>query len=512
MHSQRKIRLPYILIIFFFISLLISCEKYNTYDLRDATKDGVYAIAVLNDTIKIPNLFDSENGNTSYHTDEQGRITIKYSGKVVKEDVDIVAPPIIGFGNFEILDTLYIFDYGFGSVNTIDSAVIKEDKIQFQYVSIINKPLKVRVWIDEITKDGKPISEEIMIPAANGEKLEIMGASISMADYNLKGNDNKLTVHYQAIDDEGKQHKLTNLYFSFNKLKFKYVQGYFPKTERQVEGNFIPIGLYKFWTSGSMFFKDPKILISVENAFGFPVGSRFNKMEIKTIDGKKVELESQQLQEGIVFDYPKLDEVGQKKYSAFYFDKQNSNIPILFEELVEEVYYDVTALANPDDIPNFIGFATDSSYYIVQLKVEVPLEMSLNQLEILDTIDVNISNPTNKYFDSLEVKSIFENLFPFEIDAQVYMIDETGMILDSLFQEKRLFLPGADVDDAGNLLKTSREVNNLIYTEAQIENVLKTKHFVLKARMHSLSKYPEPIWIYDHYGLSIKVGTKFSIK
>lgn len=490
---------------------ICSCDTESIKDqLIEEVKEGIYAAPVLNDTIKITDLFSKE-GNAKYSTDEDGKITISYEGDVLTENADIIAPPLIGIGDIEIPDTSFVIDYGNGSTNTVDSAVIQGNTILFRYVSIINEELKVRVWIEEMVKDGEPLHQEITLPASNGQKIEITGETINMAGYSLRGNDNKLTIKYDARTPSGERVKLTRIYMNFNLIKFSYLQGYFPKTERPAEGSFIPIGLYNGWVSGSMEFTKPEILIGVINGFGFPVGARFNKMTLNTVGDETLELEAQQLQEGITFNYPSLEEVGQTKYSSFSFDNSNSNLAELFQNRVNKVTYDVDALANPEDIPNFVGFLTNESYYTVQVKVDVPMELTIKDLVLQDTFDFNI-NERNEYVDSLELKLILENSYPIDISAQGYLLNDDLEIVDSIFTEEYV-INAADVNtDSGELLKKTKNIAFINFSEDRINDVINSKKLIFRFKIDTQKNYSEPIWLYDHYGIVVKAGAIFKIK
>ena len=116
---------------------------------------------------------------------------------------------------------------------------------------------------------------------------------------------------------------------------FDYIEGYFGSEVFDIQGDFIAIGVLDNWVSGGLSFVDPKVRVFVENAFGFPVRSIFNKMQVVTTTGEMLDMESEIIDNNVDFAYPKLDEVGQIKITEFAFDKDNSNIVDLFKEKVQ---------------------------------------------------------------------------------------------------------------------------------------------------------------------------------
>lgn len=499
---------------FIFSSLLLiysSCEELPTEDsITEEAKKGVYALPILNDTLRITDLFNSD-GYTNYSLDQNGRITVRYSGDVLTEDADQVAPPVFGFGDILIADTVFQLDYGMGSFNTIDSAVIERDYIQFRYESTFQEPITVTTWIEEMSLNGNRLQETVVIPASDGTKIEIKGEKLSMIGHTLQGNDNKLTFKYDARKANGERVKLTKVYANFNILEFSYLQGYFPKTVKPVEGQFVPVGLYDNWLSGTMIFEDPKISIGVKNSFGFPVGTKFNEMILVTLEDEEFALESDQLEEGIEFDYPSLDEVGEEKFTSFYFDKDNSNLPLLFENRIKRLDYNIDAIANPQDIQNFIGFLTKDSYYSVDLTVEIPMHLTIDNLVLTDTLDFRIDQE-NELLDSLEIKLILENTYPVDVDLEAYLLDAQNQVIDTLFPGGKLHLLAADVTSDGDILDFDKNISFYNYSNEKIDQILKTKKIIIRSRISSVEKYNEPIWLYNDYGITIKSGIRFILQ
>ena len=64
---------------------------------------------------------------------------------------------------------------------------------------------------------------------------------------------------------------------------------------------------------------------------------------------------------------------GQEKRTEVVFDKDNSISRIFWNIYPNTLDYDIDAISNPDQIPDLIGFTTDSSYFRIGLQVELPL-------------------------------------------------------------------------------------------------------------------------------------------
>lgn len=160
----------------------------------------------------------------------------------------------------------------------------------------------------------------------NSVPVKLQSDQISIDGWTLQSETNSMTFHYEATLPNGQKIKLDNAQMNFDIIKFSYLDGYLGYHVFAVDGNIIDVGLFNKWLSGSFDFEDPKITISVDNAFGLPVRSRVNKMELTSITGNTVNLESDFITSGIDFAFPTFSEIGAIKTTEFDFNKSNSNV------------------------------------------------------------------------------------------------------------------------------------------------------------------------------------------
>ncbi len=502
--------------LFFFLLALhfFSCDFPSRDSILEETKDALWAIPLLKDEIKIQDIFVEDQDGVSLFSDDEGKVIVTYEGEVLRDPASVVFPPIPGIVPIPLTSTTFELDLtmGGGTLNEIDSAVFLRDFLHFRIKSDDPAPFTVKAWIDEINKDGEKLTQELGFPGSpDGSEIEIIGEDIKLNGWNLIGNDNKITFHYEAkyLNNEVAENVQVEVFF--NILEFSYVQGYFPKTIRPVTGSFVPINLYNRWISGTMDFVEPRVVMDVENSFGFAVGADFKEMTIETIDGAKLPLESEIIDNGIIFEYPELDEIDVVKNTNFDFDKDNSNIAIIFNDRVAQFNYTIDAIANPANELDFLGFMTNNSYYAVQVKVEVPMHLAINNMQITDTLDFNFS-PDNTGLDTLELKVILENNFPVDVRTQLYFLDENNVAIDSVFSDGEKFLKGGTYKDGGVLEDVDEQTFFVDFSEEKLDNLVKSKRILVKPTFISTPNGQDHLWIYDHYNIKIKMGAKFSIK
>ena len=209
------------------------------------------------------------------------------------------------------------------------------------------------------------------------------------------------------------------------------------------------------------------------------------------------------------FDFPDFTEIGQTKETNFIFDKTNSNIGEIFNEKAVAVNYDVDALINFDLDEPFIGYSTDSSFYKVELAVDVPLFLRFNDLVLTDTLDIDLSDLED--INTAELKFITQNAFPFNVDLQTVFIDSINSEPMAVFEGNGLNLPSAHllVDGTTEALDPQTELVSL--DEGQIQHVLRSNKIALIARFtNSEIANDENFWILSDYGVDFKLGAILS--
>ncbi len=493
---------------------LSSCYDIQTPDSIEVENlQAEYAIPIIDTYATILDIGESTGENTSIEVDEEGRVTVFYNGNVIRNSTPDIFPPVPGFliGEFNleqpetelVLEDLVPFEGGF----ILKKATFKNNGLVFRLRSDVQEEVSVEVTIPQITKDGIAFSASFVINENGNWGEEILSELIDLNDFTLESDDNTLTINTTAQTASGNPVALDVASMTFNILQFSYVEGFFTKNDNNESGDVITVGVYSTWISGGLDFEDPKLTVEVENSFGFPVRGLFNKLEFTTINDDKFDIMGTAIDAGFDFNYPGLNEVGQVATSQFLMDKNNSNLSQIFNEKVRLVRYDVNAIGNPDDDSSIIGFLTDSSYYNVDIAVELPLQAKINQLVLSDTFDLNI--PEYDLINHVELLLTTENNFPFEMKVQGYLINGNE-IIDSLFLEEAYTLPAAQTTN-GIVSQSSSSTSILPFDNARWTDLLSSDKIAMTARFTNEAE-DDITWIYKDYGLDMKLGAKIYIQ
>lgn len=508
---MRNIKILSVAVFILTFIVIQSCSDFNDLNnIEKAEEDVELAIPLINTEFSV-NDFTGEDGseNVTIKIDEDDRVTLIYNGDVVRQNVSAIFPPV-PFFFVELLDTVQTDPVPFGEGQRVDKAIFGETNLNISFTSEFTEDVDVKVTIPQLTKDGEIFSFNVTVPYEGTSPVNFISDLVSVKGWKLESEESIITIIYDARLSDGSRQKFTEARLSFDLIVFDYIEGYFGSEIFDIKGDFIAIGVLDNWVSGGLAFVDPKVKIAVQNSFGFPVRSVFKKMQVVTTTGDSLDMESDIIEDNVDFGYPKLDEPGVVKNTNFSFNKDNSNIVDLFKEKVRRVTYDIDAGANPDMDTTVVGFVNKDSYFLVNVDVELPLEGTINNLVLQDTVDLDMNDLGD--VTSAEFKTVIANDFPADITLQSYFFDENDVLLDSLFKE-RLLIPAANVDlSSGRTMPGEEVVTYEEFVEGRFDDLKSGKKVLVNVKINTQQASSGPLWIYNDYSIRFKVGAKLITK
>lgn len=489
--------------------MITACNKIDDLDnLEVVNYEAEFAIPLFQGKASFQDVLEKFDDDTFISILPDGLIQLNYKGNVVAtSSADI-------FGNlpalpFPVLDTLVGLEFNNTENLDVDLAILKSGFLDWGYQALHGEPLEVTVTIPNATRDGEVFQRTRSHSA--GVQLHIEPA-IDISGYHIVPTNDSIFVRYQAFrPNVGYADTLTNFFIRFTDFEASYVEGYLGTDLYELPRDTIEIEFFENWTRGDVYFAEPKIKIGVENSFGFPVRSKTNILSILTFDGDSIGLESPFIDDGIDFDYPSLDEVGEVKVTNFFFDEENSNIEDIIAEGPVSVDYDLDAIPNPDQDTAIRGFLTDSSYFRVQVEVELPVFGTATGFEARDTFSIDF-NDQEENVDYVEFKLIADNGIPIEVGIQAYFADESGNILDSLFLENESILSAAPVNGNGEVTDRSEKITFSTFDTERFSNIRSAKNVFLSARFSTVNEGSEDVKIYSDQDVNFRMGMKIGVK
>ena len=140
-------------------------------------------------------------------------------------------------------------------------------------------------------------------------------------------------------------------------------------------------------------------------------------------------------------------------------------------------------------------------------RVEVPLHGSVNELVVSDTLDIDLNGISN--VKSAEMKALITNDLPAEMRVQGYFLNDNNTVSANLFVGDGIYIPGASLGPDGRTLPGRQQAYTISVDGPSFNTMKESKRMVLVGFLNTLgSERKESIWIYNDYGIDIKLGAR----
>lgn len=449
------------------------------------------ALPVAHGKLSFVDLLDQED-NSSFFTLEEDKLIFNYKGDLARQSSLDIFEETTNLPFFAP-DTLNIVP-----LNFFNNVLLRYASLSGGTMSVLSRndyeeDIMVELSLPELSYDET--GEEFKALYGPFEDGKAVAINQDLARINLNLSKNEMELRIVGILPDGKRVPLpSSTVGALRNMTFSYVEGYWEYEEIPIDRDTIEIEIFQTLRRGDLFFEDPEIKVTINNSFGFPVRSDIKAMELYDLNGVTYPVESPFVENGFDIAFPLA--IGEYASTVFNFDKNNSNLQEITSIKPKALFYDMFAISNPDRDTSRIGFMTDSSEFIVQVEVRLPLEGSAKDFEVQDTFDFELPVVEGAQVDSGEVKLILDNQMPLDVATQLYLIDDNDMIIDSLFNEETV------------ILSNRNEVVNTFLIPFDKERYEKWK---LANRVVSLAKfstvdYPNSVAVYASDFIELKMG------
>jgi hypothetical protein len=302
-------------------------------------------------------------------------------------------------------------------------------------------------------------------------------------------------------------------------LKPSEVFGYFGKTnvfEQKQEQEFDFFTAFDF--TELVQFKDITIDITIDNYFGIPLGLYIDSMVFENtekgtmeqiaIDGNSIEVDP------AIYGNPV-----EPSFNNILINSDNSNLIDGINLGPNHFYVEIRGTVNPngETTQNFINTNTLIEGDVL---IDIPFWFKTSLYQRTDSMGFDFaglfSDSTQvDMVEEVNLEFIFVNGFPFNIQAQIYMANDYGQIIDSLFDvnEGVYFWESALVDSEDKVTEpTSTTVNiQLLNEKAKKLYDGNATQILIKSSVSTGDKEnPDFVKLYEDY--SIEAQLKFEVK
>lgn len=302
-------------------------------------------------------------------------------------------------------------------------------------------------------------------------------------------------------------------------LKPSEVFGYFGKTnvfEQKQEQEFSFFSAFDF--TELVQFKDITIDISIDNYFGIPLGLFIDSMVFENTD-KGTQEQININDNAILVDPALYGNPVLPSSNSIFIDGDNSNLIDGINLGPNRFYVEIRGTVNPngEETQNFINTNTLIEGDVL---VDIPFWFKTSLYQRTDTMGFDFpglfSDSTQvDMVEEVNLDFVFENGFPFNIQAQIYMANPENEIVDSLFDVNQgvYFWESALVDANGKVTEpTTTRVNIQLLNEKakKLYNGNATKLLIKSAVSTGDKENPDFVKLYEDYTLDAHL--EFEVK
>ena len=405
-----------------------------------------------------------------------------------------------------------IVPFAFQNGEEIDKIVIKTASFDFNINYGIKANASIQVSIPSVTKNNVAFTETINLVSDYNNattlstSFSLDGYEVDLTQINPGSNELKIIINPTILN--------SNQFFDFNindqvsvdvelkNMQITLVEGYFGNSTvnfTQSTGD-LDFGNNDFLEYFS--FKEPVIKLLFDNSLGLPMGLNID-LNLEGKNGNEDLDLSSKLNNFVIAGAPTY---GQMVTSTLVIDNE-TNIVEAMDVKPNKATIGGSVLLNPSG--KIKNFAQDTSKLRVRVDLEIPLYGTVNNYVFLDTLEQDMSDILTNVEDVV-LKTTIINDLPINGSIQLYFADENYIIIDSISDNKRLLIGAAITDSNGDLVNSTKLINDFELDKEKIERIKATKHIIISTLVSSREDLNGAIAgrIYDFYKMQIKLAIK----
>jgi hypothetical protein len=355
------------------------------------------------------------------------------------------------FGKNRIIDSI-VFDGGNLNI-TVNSTIATSGTITFSFPRIRNSI-------------GQPIQTTFNLNSGSNETKSISLANHSLGLYHppTEQDSNYFVTNFIVTFNSAPGAGNLSLSVNFSALDYKSMYGYFDKDTFMNEDS-VNLDINILEGTEDFKFAAPRLTLLVKNSVGIPLQVKLENMFAKNNETNTIQPIS--FVGNGIFDipYPTITANQIREYDTVFSEanligyKDAMNIDPDYVRYRAYSSTNATTIGKPKD-----QFITDTSKFDLMLGVELPMYGYTNNYMLNDTQKLDLGNLSGEAssIDYLLVQFRLVNNLPAVVKAQVYFVDSTYKLVDSLFTSNNLHLVDSPpIDNTGRTIGTKESTSKI---------------------------------------------------
>lgn len=489
------------------VCVTVSCRQDGVKNIR---VDNQFAVSLFADTVSIGDLLNAMDSTSSefIKVREDGTICAYYSDSIENAvvaadilsglndiyfesnsdfDVPVVPPSPVPIPVEIPLDDIFSIPFQYEGYE-INAVTLKQGVINMTISSNFNIDGEITLTTDNIKmSDGSGLALTADLDASGSQSMnvDLTNCTILPIDNHIKFSAN---ITATISDGIGGNYYL-NLIGDIVNVEFKTIDGSIQDTRFDFEGS-EELSLNFPNLYGDLHIATPEFTIKYLNTFGFTADAFIDSLYLLDASGNMT---------SVVNEWEELEllmhPTGDDSYGVID-DIENSLVDEI--DLLKDyrrLVFKGKAVVGCDEVSDHM--IEEDSHIDIIADLAMPLELNIDNLMFIDTLDLNINlnsgdeeeNEENDeggnfhaedVFDDLEFKFVFENALPLQIKPQAYLLVD-DQVVDSLFD-------GSTFVHAYNGDNVVEDILEVHFTDDRLINIQQANKILLNIGLSSLGE------------------------
>jgi hypothetical protein len=405
---------------------------------------------------------------------------------------------------------------------SLSAATLQSGQLNLFITNEIASELILEYRIPEAIRDGAPLLIEIAVPGSTDGQPGSVELVIDIAGYelNLTGENGnafntlltttRIKTANNAEPTAVSANEEVTLKVVYNALTISEAMGYFNTTQTELNGTETTFDEISGIYESILMLESATAKLRFINGFGADLRAIISNLSISnSFTGTAANLDNNILNTPINISRAiRIGDVLFPSERTIIFNTNNSNITDFIEVLGDSLQFEGLAILNPlGNVSNYNDFITDESRLKAELSLEIPLNFSISNLVLRDTIELNWDDLEN-FPSEMDLYIRFENQFPIQLETEISAIDPIGNVLlnlnDYLVGESSVISGSIEPSPAITVFKYELGAN-------AIDNLRMASDLVVTMDTET-SGYPDLVLIRAEQGIDIQVSVKAKLR
>ncbi len=430
-----------------------------------------------------------------------------YQNLISAQGSDLTPTPIT-----TTLDLTREFVQTFRNDDKLDSLQIKQGTLRISIESNFKADGEYRIIIPSLIKNGVPFEKSLstvfsgsMTNQSSSNEADLQGYTMDLSQGGTNSNSFKYVVQAQlqfnnqpitSSDRILASIRLSELLFSglFGKLNQKAF-------DTNPDTLLIDIMNNLGEKNPAFDFENPSVRLNLKSSYGLDIKLVLSSLTTRNVNGEVKHLSGEIIEDPPTLIGPGLNEVGKTIETEIILGKQNSNVSELFSSGPNMLTYKLEGILNPDNEDRV--FVLDSSSINLDLGVRLPLFGKVSNLALAN--DFEFDGGDLEDVKRLIFKSETLNGFPMEISLQAYLLDQGGVVLDSIFSQPTNLLSAGMVNENGVVIESEPATFEVEMEDERVQNLEAAAKIRIVATLNTRNNQ-SAVKFLNTYFVDIRIG------